>query len=374
MYDEEPQIATAETMFLDRVGALIDGHFVHPAVLRPEPRKAQPPRAQPPRAQPPRVQSARVQSARVQPPKAQPTVPSQRPTYEEPPPREERPPVTARAAAPPAAQQTRRLLDPVMYDGSDIVTVDKRTPLQKLTGHNETDADGMSRLERDGRAVALVELVFVPDDGVVSRAVTKRRNAIAVELDEAFASVTRDVETELPAHVAVEVLTGTNPVQKHGVLRVAGEMTEAMLPKVKIEYFSIAETLRPLLDAAERTARGLTARGIEVVSKHFVFLAAMRFPADETTKDDWRKLLGDARVTWVDFSVGEPGEEEYPPLRSPFGLHVLTDKEDVLTLIRKQSEVLYHFGPDVREPETSEVDGSPADARRWWPWGKRPTD
>lgn len=383
MYDEDPQVATAEPAFLGRVGELVGRKYVHPAVLQrpadePVVRPDPPAPADSVRDEPARLEPSRPGPPRAEPARAAQMVPSQAPRYAEPPPapREEPPPppVSARAAPPPAAQQTRRLIDPVMYDGHEIVTVDKRTPLQRLARHNETDADCMSELQRDGRPVALVELVFVPDDGVVSRSVTKRRNAIAIELDQVFASVTHDTETGLPAHVAVEVLTATNPVEKHGVLRVAGGLTESQLPKVKIEYFSIAETVRPLLDASERLSRGLAARGVDVVSKHFIFLAAMRFPADEMTKDDWLGLLGDARVTWIDFGVGEL-DADYPRLRSPFGLHVLTDKEDVLTVIKKQSEVLYRYGRPISEialpAEQPAVDEPPSEGRNWWPWGKR---
>lgn len=364
MFDEEPQFATAEPAFLHRIATLVGRDYVHPSVLEPAPPHEEPRAAVP---DPP---------ARSEPVRVEPLGPSQPPRYPEPLPREE-PPVRARAAALPAAQRTRRLIEPVMYDGTEIVNVDKRTPLQKLARQNQTDADCLNELQRDGRAVALVELVFVPDDGVVSRSVTKRRNAIAIELDQAFASVTHDVDTELATHVAVEVLTATNPVQKHGVLRMAGEMTESLLPKVKIEYFSIGETVRPLLDAAERTARGLTARGIEVVSKHFVFLAAMRFPADDLTEDDWMTLLDRARVTWIDFGAADPSERLYEMPPSPFGLHVLSDKEDVLTVIKKQAEVLYHFGAETRaEPEQPEPQEAAAsgDGRRWWPFAKRGTD
>lgn len=265
-----------------------------------------------------------------------------------------------------------------MYDGVEILTVDQRTPIQRLTGEPESDADAMEELRRDGSAVALVHFVFVPDDGVVPKAVAKRRNTIARQLDQLLDSVRRDALTGQPARVAIEVLSATNPLRKHGILRIAGSLTETALPKVKIEYFSATETTEPLLEAARRTARALHARGLEVASHHFVFLAAMRFPADETTEEDWVALLDEARVTWIDFSPTDTREPLHPMPPSPFGLHVLTDKEDVPAVVKDQSEALYGYGlPTLPHPLEDDEPG-PTEAttdvvatRRWWQIGKR---
>jgi len=373
MYDEQPQIATAEPTFLDRVGTLLREHRLSRSARRPEPATAAEPAIQ---SEPaiPAVRSA-VDAEPVS---------GQRPRHPErsaPPP--ESPAVVAEAPASPVGQPTRRLLDPVMYDGAEIITVDKRTPVQKLMRQTLTDADCMDELQRDGRAVGLLHLVFVPDDGVVPKAAAKRRNAIALELDQAFASVQRDATTGQPARIAVEVFSATNPLQKHGVLRVAGETTESALPKVKIEYFSVPETVVPLLDAARRTSRALRARGLDVVSQHFVFLAAMRFPADETTRDDWVDLLEQARVTWIDFSPADRRQPLYPMPPSPFGLHVLTDKEDVLSVIKKQSEAIYLYAPELAPPTAPGIASAandpiaaapPVEDRHWWPFRKRLTE
>ena len=261
-----------------------------------------------------------------------------------------------------------------MYDGADIVTVDSRTPMQRLKRHSLTDAECMDELQRDGRAVGLVHLVFVPDDGVVAKAVTKRRNAIALELDRLFSSVNRDAASGRAAQTAVNVFSATNPLQKHGVLRPAGETTESTLPRVEIEYFSATESLPPLLDAAERTARALRARDLHVFSQHFVFLAAMRFPVDETTEDEWLRLLDQSRVTWIDFSPADRRQRPYPMPASQFGLHVLTDKEDVLAMVKSQSDVIYEYAPE-RPPvgtapaaDGEATDEPPARTRRRWPF------
>jgi hypothetical protein len=64
-----------------------------------------------------------------------------------------------------------------------------------------------------------------------------------------------------------------------------------------------------------------------------------------------------------------------PP--SPFGLHVLTDKEDVVAVIKEQSEVIYGYARPAPVAPSDDGDepaaGPPAGARRWWPFGRRPT-
>lgn len=268
------------------------------------------------------------------------------------------------------------LVAPVVYDGAEIVVVDQRTPRERLLGQHRTEAQTMDRLVRARRAVALVYLVFVPDDGVVSKAAARSRTAIALELDRLLATVDVDALTGERAHVAVEVLSATNPVRKHGILREAGELTESMLPEVPIEYFDFLEVVEPLIDAASRNVRAIEARGIEVVSLHFVFFASIGFPADEVTEDEWMRLLEVARVTWIDFSPVQRRSAHRMPA-SPYGLHVLTDKEDVVAVIRKQSEVLYRYAstpqplplPPVAAPVRKDAE-SQGRAGRWWRFGR----
>jgi hypothetical protein len=138
--------------------------------------------------------------------------------------------------------------------------------------------------------------------------------------------------------------------------------------------------VEPLLDAARRTMRALRARGVKVVSQHVVFLAAMRFPADEGTEHDWIQLLEHARVTWIDFSPPDRRQPLFPMPPSPFGLHVLTDKEDVVAVVKEQSGAIYRYAqplPDTT-PGTAPAAGQPAagppaEVRRWWPFGRRST-
>jgi hypothetical protein len=381
MYAEEPRIAIAEPAFLDRVSALIEGGHLSRPASEPEPPVGQPAEQG---IQVVSLSAPRTETRRPAP--AQTAKPIDDPAPETPtaaPPPEPAPVVDTRAPMPPTVQRSKRLLETVMYYGAEVVTVDQRTPIQRLMRQTATDADSVADLQHDGRAVGLVYLTFVPDDGVVPRRVAKRRNAIALELDQALASVELDATTTRPVNAAVEVLSATNPVQKHGVLRVAGTLTESALPKVEIEYFSVPETVEALLDAAWRTLRALQARGIEVVSLHFVFLAAMRFPADEGTEHDWTQLLERARVTWIDFSPLDRRQPLYPMPPSPFGLHVLTDKEDVVAVIKKESEVIYRYTPTSRHdpaPGTTPAAGGqpaaapPTEARRRWRIWKRPTE
>jgi hypothetical protein len=397
MFDEHPQAATAEPVFLDRVAALIAQDRVDASRRRPRPAAEETDRPGPTARGTERTRPATQETQRLETPvngagQARPPAretewagpsarePERRVAGQRPRSREEAAPVLESPMPAPAPPPVRPRLEPVMYEGAEIVTVDERTTVQRLMRQNITDADCLDELQRDGRPVGLVHLVFVPDDGTVGRTVAKRRNAIALELDQLFSTVDRDADTGRPARLAVDVFSATTPVQKHGVLRMAGEATEAVLPKVKIEYFSVSDTLMPLLDAARRTTRALLARDVDVVSQHFVFLAALRFPADETTVKDWVGLMEHARVTWIDFGTGDR-----PPLtvripRSPFGLHVLTNMEDVLTVVKKHSEVLYQYAADhpptaIAPPADDEPEADPpAEGRRWWPFGRRGTE
>jgi hypothetical protein len=70
-----------------------------------------------------------------------------------------------------------------------------------------------------------------------------------------------------------------------------------------------------------------------------------------------------------------------PP--SPFGLHVLTDKEDVLSVIKKQSEAIYLYAPELAPPTAPGIASAandpiaaapPVEDRHWWPFRKRLTE
>jgi hypothetical protein len=366
-YDEDPRLAVSERAFLGRVDALRGKYAIEP-----EPARDPPPDPRPPAEDRARELPAARHAAEQrleQPERPGPSRPALAATPET------APAATEPPSGRPAPRPRKGLVEPIVYEGVEMVMVDRRTPLQRLMGQNPTDADCLDELQHDGRPVGLVYLVHVPDDGVVSRSVATRRHAIAMELDQAFASVERDALSDRPAHLAVEVLSATNPVQKHGVLRLAGTLTESALPKVGIEYFSVTDTVAALLDAAHRTSRALRARRLDVVSVHFVFLAAMRFPADDTTEEDWNRLLEKARITWIDFAPADRRLPPYPMRPSPFGLHVLTDKEDVVALIKHHAQVLYRYAPPpadapTREPAATAATHPPAPLRRW-PFGRR---
>ena len=363
------QIVLAERDFLDEISALAAEQRLALPGLEPSPVPEPSPVTEPP-ARPAIRPEPRTRAVEA---------PAQRPALPEPAPAASPRPAVVPVRVSDGVPAPRRQVAAVLYDGAEVVSVDQRTPLERLTRQKATDADALDAIQRDGRAVGLVFLVFVPDDGVVPRAVAKRRNEIALDLDRAFASVDVDIATGRPAQVTVEVFSATNPVRKHGVLHRAGELIDSALPKVEIEYFSLSETVVPLSDAARRTSRALRARGVEVVSLHLVFLAAMRFPDDESTRGDGLQLLKDARVTWVDFSppARHPPSRPMPP--SQYGVHVLTDKEDVMAVIKQESGVLYRFAPPV-PPGPAEAPRpaadqpratSPGKDRRWWPFGSR---
>ncbi|GAA1640314.1 hypothetical protein [Actinoplanes couchii] len=353
-YEEQPEIAGSERDFLHRVTALIEAGLVSPEAARPEPLEPPEPR----RPEPAPARPAPEPPASPRPAPAEPAPPSGAPAgkpVEDPVPGAD----PDRIVPPP-----EHPLPSVVYDRADVVTVDGRSAVRRLTGPAPTDTDCLDELQRDGRSVGLVYFVLVPDDGPVPRSTVKRRTEVVLELDQVFATVQYDPVGDRPAHVAVEVLAATTPVQRIGVLRRAGEMTESAVPRGSIEYFSLAESVDSLLSEVRRTARSLRARGLTVANIHFVFLATMAFPAEEATAHDWARLLRQARVTWIDFGPPDPYADRFDMPSTPFGLHVLSGEADAVTLIRQQSAPLYDYARPTPRP-------APESAPRRWPFHRR---
>jgi hypothetical protein len=251
-----------------------------------------------------------------------------------------------------------------------MVFVQERSPWQRLREPAPTESDSIEQLAGMTRTVSLAYLVFVPDDENQTRKVTRRRRATALQLDEVLGAVVADTETNRPTKVVVEVLSATSPLCKHGAVLPAGELTDQDLPKVRVEMFDLFDTADSLLDAMQRSTRSFAARDIKVLSRHLIFLATVSLRDTNTTGPEWDRLLQCARITWVHFGPAKPSftELERP---SPFGVHILTDKEDVAALFRRESEVLYVWPVAVapvqaaRDPAGEEP---PPDAKggRWW--------
>jgi hypothetical protein len=355
-YEQQPDVVVDEAAFLAELKWLIDEGYGVPG---PEPRTAPlPARNTPPaRDTPPARHAAAV-----------PVVPDTQPRPS-PRPRAAPPPVRPTATAPVPATRARSLREPVVHTGADMVFVQERSPWQRLRGPAPTDADSIAQLAGLTGAVSLAYLVFVPDDENQSREVTKRRRATALELDKLLGAVVADAETRRPTKVAVEVLSATSPLRKHGALAPAGELTDGDLPRVPIEMFDVFDTADSLLEAMQRSTRSLAARDVKVLSRHLVFLAAVPLRDTNATGQEWDRLLRRARITWVHFGPAQPSFTELQR-PSPFGVHLLTDKDDVAALFRRESEVLYRWPAPAAVVEATRDPGEEppaAKGRRWWP-------
>ncbi|WP_239310577.1 hypothetical protein [Frankia sp. Cj3] len=267
-----------------------------------------------------------------------------------------RPPVSLTAAKPTEAKPLattpdkappeRALREPVVQAGAAMVFVQERSPLRRLRTPAPTDADSMEQIADLTDAVALACLVFVPDDENQPREVSKRRRTTALDLDRLLGTVRADADTTRPVKVGIEVLSATSPLRKHGALLPAGELTGGDLPKVPIGMFDLFDTADSLLAAMQRSTRSLATRDVEVLSRHLIFLATAPLRDTNLTGGEWDRLLRQARITWVHFGSAEPrfSELERP---SPFGVHILTDADDVPALFRRESKVLYTWPADI---------------------------
>jgi hypothetical protein len=290
------------------------------------------------------------------------------------------------APARPTAQPSRPIVDPVIHGGADIDLVSSRSMRQRRTGAPATDAESVDRVARLTEAVSLAYLVFVPDDEPKPREVGRRCRALAVDLDQALRAVVGDSRTGRQLTVAVEVLTATVPLRKYGPPRPAGEVTESGLPRVPAELFDLLDTVDALLDAAQRTERAFRSRDVAVLSKHFIFLSTVRLRDAHTSASEWERLLNHARVTWVDIGSTKVGNADLAELvgvndaipqigPSPYGFHMLSDKDDVVGLFRQESSIIYTYQSPALPPEPSAPPAAvtPAAAtpagksRRWWP-------
>jgi hypothetical protein len=351
-YEKQPDVAIGEAQFLAELTRLLDEGYALPrqktetVVPVPVAEPAPPEEVAP-------VREVAPDTTRL---------PAPRPRLQQAP---------ALPASAPATQQ-RPLQKAVVHNGADMVFVQERSAWQRLRTAAPTDAGSIGQLAVRTDAVSLAYVVFVPDDQNQPREVTRRRTATALELDKLLGEVAADTETQRPVRVVVEVLSATSPLRRHGAMLPAGELTDGDLPKVPIDMFDLFETVDSLVEAMERSDRTLAARGVKVLSRHLIFLATVPLHDTNTTGPEWDSLLRFARITWVHFGSAEPSFTELDR-PSPFGVHVLTDKDDIPALFRRESEVMYRWPPAVaaapQAPDAHAAGDAPpaAKGRRWWP-------
>ncbi|GAA3346128.1 hypothetical protein GCM10020358_55920 [Amorphoplanes nipponensis] len=264
---------------------------------------------------------------------------------------------------------------PVFHHAGDIVQVDSRSALSRLRGPEPTDAYAIERLARSIDAVSLAYFVVVPDEDSSARKVGREHRSLARSLDRLLADVGGDALTGRRMRVAAEVVAALDPLRRYGVLRPAGDLTEDDVPKVRAELFDHAKTVEGLLGAAQRTAVAFQARGVDVLSLHFIFFSSVALLDANTSGADWDRLLEHARVTWIDIGPSGQADNREPPeiLPSPFGFHFVSDRYDVPTLIREESAILYRYRPPAppqpvaREaPSASEKMAESSGGRRGW--------
>lgn len=264
---------------------------------------------------------------------------------------------------------------PVFHHADDIVQVDSRSALRRLRGPAPTDADAIEQLARTVDAVSLAYFVVVPDEDSSARKASRELRTLALSLDRLLADVGGDALTGRRMRVAVETVAALDPLRKYGVLRPAGDLTEDDVPKVRAELFDHAKTVEGLRGAAQRTAVAFQARGVDVLSLHFIFLSSVALLDANTSGADWDRLLPHARVTWIEIGPSGPAGNREPPeiLPSPFGFHLVSDRYDVPAVIREESAILYRYSPPAppqqvaREaPPASEKISEPSGRLRGW--------
>lgn len=279
----------------------------------------------------------------------------------------------------PAAPRSRRPQAAVFHHGDDMVVVDSRSPLSRLRGPAPTDADAVERLAMTTDAVSLAYFVVVPDEEAGARKAGRDHRTHALTLDRLLATVAADALTGRRMRVAVEVVAAIDPPRRHGVLRPAGDLTEGDLPKVPAELFDHATTVEGLLNAAERTAIAFQARGVDVLSLHYIFLSTVALADANTSAPEWNRLLEHARVTWIEIGPDRPIDNPEPLeiAPSPYGFHLVSDRYDVAAMVREESATLYRYHQPLPGPATPPADAttpvdepaatSPARRRAWLP-------
>jgi hypothetical protein len=237
----------------------------------------------------------------------------------------------------------------VFHHGDDTVVLDNRSALGRLRTPAPTDAESVDRLARVTDAVSLAFFVFVPDEEAGSRRLNRGHRPMALKLDQVLATVVGDAATGRPMRVAVEVFTAGTPLAKHGVLRPAGELTEDDLPKLRTAFFDHAKTVASLRSTANRTIQAFRARHVEVLSLHFIFLSSTRLFDANTFGADWDSLLRGARATWAEIGPTRAADgvdpfRQAPDISaSPYGFHLVSDRYDVVAMIREESGLLYVY-------------------------------
>lgn len=301
-------------------------------------------------------------------------------------------PAPSAPAAPllPTAPPTRPMIEPIIHSGAEIITVENR----KGRKDRMTDDRSIDDLAQVANAVSLAYMVFVPDDEPKPKQTNKRREQIALGLDHLLGTVIGDTESGRPIRVSVEVLAATSPMRKYGPLLPAGKLAAKNLPEVPYQIFDHTEMVDGVIEAARRSARAFRLRNVQVVSVHFIFLAAIK-PAT-TAEQDWDRLAQHGRITWIDLDPSGPLDDSAAVLArpTPFGIHALSGRDDVVALVREQSELIYRYEErpnpmmapptdlDAAQASTRATDppGTASDAasaaarsrRRWWPRSKRP--
>ncbi len=239
-------------------------------------------------------------------------------------------------AAPPPAPSPRRRRPPEEESRPPSLFQRARASLG-LAIESPPATEPMARRSTGTGAVALVYLVFVPDDNPPGRTIVKRRNAVAVELDLMLNRVQSDPATGRAMDVALEVLCAVNPITRHHGVAFAGGLDKKDLPRVPVDYFDFYETIGELGDEHQRVSSTFWKRGVDVLSAHIIFLATTGPLPDRESVERFAGLLAHTRVTWLHFGQSSeiiPEEFELP------GMQVLSDQSDL-------ADVVMHYAKDI---------------------------
>lgn len=173
-----------------------------------------------------------------------------------------------------------------------------------------TEPYWLDHLAASASSAALAQLILVPDYESPSKAVTLRRRALALALDEALGRVYRH-PTGRDLNVAVELLVATSPLTRCTPLRPAGVLAAAELPTVPLDYFDLYDVADELGEARQRASRALTRRRVDVTSAHLIVLSTTAPLYHEEAAERFAELVRHTRLTWLHLGPGETLPDEF---------------------------------------------------------------
>ena len=269
-------------------------------------------------------------------------------------------PAPAFEAASPIEVEPRTAKAPLVHRADRLSL--RRPPLWQRVRHRLrrdgsvlTEPYWLDHLAATAGSAALVQVVFVPDYNPLTKAMTNRRRAVALALDDALGRVHRHPATGEDLNVAVEVVVATSPLTRSTTLRPAGVLSVDDLPTVPVEYFDVYDVVDGLVDAADRATGALTRRGIEVTGTQMAFLATSAPLYHDDAAEHFDTLVRHvARISWVHGGPGEMLSDDFGAA-APERVGRHHDHPDIVYEVLADAASLY----DLPDPPFADPDDDP---------------